>query len=92
MSKKSFDKIAKGLSEALAVARGKGKLAERPPTYTCDSETADLVSHSFYFALADRAPPPYRTQRHVQAILDIADDGALAGVELIDNMPPPPKT
>jgi hypothetical protein len=92
MSKKAFDKIAKGMSEALRVARGKGKLAERPATYTCDSETADIFGHLYYFALGDRAPPPYRTRRHVQAILVIADDGTLAGVELIDNTPPPPKT
>lgn len=26
------------------------------------------------------------------AIIDIADDGTLAGVELIDRMPPPPNT
>ena len=37
------------------------------------------------------APPPYTKQREVRAIIDIADDGTLAGVELIDGMPPPPK-
>lgn len=34
--------------------------------------------------------PAYKTQRHVTAIIDIAADGTLAGVELIDDMPPPP--
>ncbi len=34
------------------------------------------------------APGPYLTQRHVKAIVDIASDGTLAGVELIDSMPP----
>jgi hypothetical protein len=36
------------------------------------------------------AAGPYRRQREVRAIIDIADDGTLAGVELIDRMPPPP--
>lgn len=44
----------------------------------------------YYFAPLNRTPPPYLTQRRVTAILDIAHDGTLAGVELIDDMPPPP--
>lgn len=46
------------------------------------------AGHLYYFAPQDRAPGPYRTQRHVHAIIDIAADGTLAGVELIDDMPP----
>lgn len=42
----------------------------------------------YYFAPAERPASPYRVQRRVEAIIDIADDGTLAGVELIDNMPP----
>jgi hypothetical protein len=55
-------------------------------------DAARVSGHLYYFALADRAPPPYRQQKHVQAILDIAEDGTLAGVELIDDMPPPPSS
>ena len=56
-------------------------------TYTHEASEA---GHLYYIALDGRAPAPYAEQRHVQAILDIAPDGTLAGVELIDNMPPPP--
>ena len=45
----------------------------------------------YYFAPGNRRPPPYAVQRRVEAIIDIADDGTLAGVELIEDMPPPPK-
>ena len=34
------------------------------------------------------AGKPYRVQRRVEAIIDIAEDGTLASVELIDRMPP----
>jgi hypothetical protein len=50
----------------------------------------DDYGYLYYVALDGRRPPPFLTQRHVQAILDIADDGTLAGIELIDDMPPPP--
>lgn len=58
-------------------------------TYTCDHDNG-VTGPLYYFALAGCSPGPYRAQRSVEAILDIADDGSLAGVELIDNMPPPP--
>lgn len=48
------------------------------------------VGNLYYFAPLDRAAGPFRQQRRVEAILDIDADGNLAGVELIDNMPPPP--
>ena len=64
----------------------------RPAYWTHDDEAAqDSGDHLYYFAPANRAPGPYKTQRHVQAIIDIAADGTLAGVELINNMPPPPR-
>lgn len=45
----------------------------------------------YYFAPMHRSNPPYRERRRVEAIIDIADDGTLAGIELIDgDMPPPP--
>lgn len=54
---------------------------------TCENSE---VGHLYYIELAGRTAPPYTQQRHVNAILDIASDGTLAGVELIDDMPPPP--
>lgn len=50
------------------------------------------VGHLYYFAPQDRPPGPYLKQRHVSAIIDIGADGTLAGVELIDNMPPLQRT
>jgi hypothetical protein len=59
--------------------------------WTHDDEADEHgAGHLYYFGLADRTPAPYLTQRRVGAIIDIASDGTLAGVELIDNMPPPP--
>lgn len=59
--------------------------------WTHDAEAAkDIGDHLYYFAPASRTPPPYKTQRHVTAIIDVASDGTLAGVELINDMPPPP--
>lgn len=49
------------------------------------------AGHLYYFGPVARTAPPYKTQRIVRAIVDIAADGTLAGVELIDDMPPPPK-
>lgn len=63
----------------------------RSAFWTHDDEAAKQVGHLYYFAPANRCAPPYKTQRHVTAIIDIAEDGTLAGVELIDNMPPPPR-
>lgn len=58
------------------------------------SFTYDPDHRLYYFAPDCRAKAPYRKQIEVRAIIDIADDGTLAGVELIDNMPemyaPPP--
>jgi len=61
---------------------------ERKPAYW----TYDEEANAYYFAPTNAALPPYRKQRRVTAMLDIADDGTLAGVELaLDNYPPPPK-
>lgn len=65
-------------------------MEHRPAYWTHDDKAVDDVGHLYYFAPANRRLPPYTTQRHVSAIIDIADDGTLAGVELIENMPPPP--
>jgi hypothetical protein len=51
----------------------------------------DLESGSYYFAPLQASPPPYDT-REVTAIIDIASDGTLAGVKLVQmraNMPLP---
>jgi hypothetical protein len=54
--------------------------------------THDPEASAFYFAPSNRAPGPYKEQREVRAILDVAQDGTLAGVELVfGNLPPPPK-
>ncbi len=67
-------------------------MKRHPAYWTHDDEAAkDIGDHLYYFAPANRQPPPYKNQRRVEAIIDIADDGTLAGVELIYNMPPPPK-
>lgn len=53
--------------------------------------TYDADVNAYYFAPTQRRNPPYLNQRHVTAIIDIADDGSLAGVELVlDDLPMPP--
>lgn len=69
------------------------RLPRSPAFWTHDEKFAhEHGEHLYYFAPLARALPPYREQRHVNAIVDIAADGTLAGVELISNMPPPPAT
>jgi hypothetical protein len=63
----------------------------KPGWWTHDDGAAKLgLGHFYYFAPAGATAPPYKTQRHVSAIVDIAFDGTLAGVELIEDMPAPP--
>lgn len=65
---------------------------ERMPAYFTHDRVRKDGGHLYYFAPSSRSAPPYKTQITVSAILDIAEDGTLAGVELIDpRMPPPPK-
>jgi hypothetical protein len=63
---------------------------ERHPAWFTHEDN-EHAGHLYYFGPAHRALPPYTTQRRVEAIIDVADDGTLAGVELIYDMPPPPK-
>ena len=63
-------------------------IKKRPASYTHSYQGG----HCYYFELGDKTPPPYRKQIHVDAILDIASDGTLAGVEIIDMKAPPPPT
>lgn len=63
------------------------RLNENPASFTYDSEV-----NAYYFRPTNRTPPPYLKQKEVTAILDIASDGTLAGIELvfgIDFNPPP---
>lgn len=59
-------------------------------TYTCDMTHSAVVGPLYYFSLKSRSPGPYKNQKRVEAIIDVADDGTLAGVELVFNMPAPP--
>ncbi len=67
-------------------------MEKRPAYWTHEADAEEDAGHVYYFAPTDRAPGPYKKQRHVEAIIDIAADGTLAGVELIEDMPPPPKS
>lgn len=62
---------------------------QRPAYFTYDPHHGG----AYYFAPESRMPPPYREQRHVEAIIDIGSDGTLAGVELVmGELPPPPNS
>lgn len=60
-------------------------MKKRPAYWTYDPE-----AHAYYFAPRYRTKPPYLRQIHVEAILDVASDGTLAGVEIIDVKAPLP--
>ncbi len=67
------------------------EMTENPATYTFDWTA--YLHHGltlYYIRLGDRKPPPYLKQVHVSAILDVASDGTLAGIEIIDYSPLPP--
>jgi hypothetical protein len=65
------------------------KLTQRKATFTFDEQAyRDGLGCLYYFAPLTTAPGPYRSQRHVTAVIDIASDGTLAGIELTDDMPP----
>lgn len=51
--------------------------------------TWDEIAGAYSFTPTKRRPPPYYKQIHVEAILDIAEDGTLAGVEILDGRFPP---
>ncbi len=43
----------------------------------------DVKGNAWWFLLNERAPPPYKRQVRVEAILDLDADGRLAGVEIL---------
>jgi hypothetical protein len=60
-------------------------LQKRPAYWTHDPMAG------YYFAPSHRTKSPYLKQVEVTAILDVASDGTLAGVELVfGELPPPP--
>lgn len=62
-------------------------LDRRPAYWTYQDEP-----RAYYFAPTDCSPSPYRRQVQVTANLDVAEDGTLAGVELVlGDLPPAPK-
>lgn len=51
-------------------------LEQIPATYTHDTD-----AEMYYFAPSERAPGPYLKQIKIEAIVDVASDGSLAGIE-----------
>ena len=66
---------------------------KHPAWWIYDGKHAQSIGHLYYFGIRNRMPPPYLKQIEVTAIVDVASNGTLAGVELIDTLlpPPPPK-
>jgi len=52
--------------------------------------TYDKDAHTYYFKPSMCLGPPYLKQLHVEAIVDVAEDGTLGGVEIIDRKMPKP--
>jgi hypothetical protein len=50
--------------------------------------TYDHDCGAWYLGLRNCAKPPYTTQRRVEAILDLDDEGRLVGVELLEALVP----
>lgn len=49
--------------------------------------TYDYEAEAWYFGLNERAAPPYRKQVEVKAIVDLDENGQMAGVEIYDWSP-----
>jgi hypothetical protein len=65
------------------------ELKRRAAYWTYDDCYGDC--RSYYFAPVNATAPPYLRQIEVKAILDIASDGTLAGIELAHGDLPPPQ-
>lgn len=51
-------------------------------------EETDTSWNPLYISLDNRHPGPYRRQAQVQAILDVDQDGHLAGIEILHALSP----
>ncbi len=61
---------------------------ERPMVTGAAAWSYDPDAEAWYFRPVMRHAAPF-TQRRVEALLDIAADGTLAGIEVLENIPPP---
>ncbi len=69
----------------LASSHSEGTEPQPVANYTFDEE-----ADAYYIALAGRKAPPYMRQSHVKAVLDLDDDGRLAGIEIVGAGVDPP--
>lgn len=68
---------------ALHLSEGDGAMERGEAYWTYDAEAG-----AWYFGLNSRAAPPYLTQRHFDAIVDLDADGRLVGIELLQPLLP----
>lgn len=83
---------AKAAEVALSQSPGKEVVEDAGSHRNVAWWTYDKEASAYYFAPSTRRPPPYRKQQQTTAaILDIADDETLAGIELLfGSLPAPP--
>lgn len=63
----------------------------KPQNYCIESFcTHTPETNAYYFAPEHRKPGPYTKQIEVTAIVDVADDGTFAGLEIVDPRMPKP--
>ncbi len=67
----------------MMVAGGEDDMQRGVAYWTYDDDVG-----AWYFGLCQRADPPYLTQRHFDAIVDLDADGRLAGIELLQPLEP----
>lgn len=68
---------------AIHLSEGDGAMERGEAYWTYDAEAG-----AWYFGLNSRAAPPYLTQRHFDAIVDLDADGRLVGIELLQPLLP----
>lgn len=86
---KTGKRLIAAAEEALAIAKGLKEPARihGPAIWTYDN---DSHGGAWYVRIEPRTKPPYRRQIHVEAIIDVAEDGTMAGIEIIDHRAPRP--
>lgn len=84
---KAGKRLIKSMQEVTRIIRGEQKTlrVHGPAIWSYDYE-----AEAWYVRIEPRRKPPYIRQIHVEAIIDVADDGSLAGIEIIDDKCPPP--